>query len=142
MAIKVSIQCSRCQGKGFLPEFRHVQGGICKRCKGATSQDVVVSIGPNEVRVGTVTFSRQWFARLDRKGLIAVAAANLKPLRHPRVESNGLLMVRLAIVLALAPQDVRIRGMAALAGCSGASPDECALFSQVMNQLLQKRWVA
>jgi hypothetical protein len=26
--------CDRCNGSGYLPEFRHVQGGVCFKCKG------------------------------------------------------------------------------------------------------------
>lgn len=29
------IECPRCLGKGWLPEFRHVKGGICFLCGGA-----------------------------------------------------------------------------------------------------------
>lgn len=30
-----SITCPRCQGRGQLPEFRHVEAGVCFRCRGA-----------------------------------------------------------------------------------------------------------
>lgn len=26
--------CSRCSGSGYLPEFSHVEGGVCFRCRG------------------------------------------------------------------------------------------------------------
>lgn len=28
--------CNRCSGSGYLPEFKHVEGGICFKCKGDT----------------------------------------------------------------------------------------------------------
>jgi hypothetical protein len=27
--------CSRCSGSGYLPNFRHIEGGVCYACKGS-----------------------------------------------------------------------------------------------------------
>lgn len=31
---KLNIYCTRCAGSGYLPQFKHVQNGVCFRCKG------------------------------------------------------------------------------------------------------------
>lgn len=33
--IKVKRNCNRCSGRGSLPEFNHVENGICFKCRGA-----------------------------------------------------------------------------------------------------------
>jgi hypothetical protein len=30
-----SCECSRCGGEGEIPQFRHVEGGICFKCRGS-----------------------------------------------------------------------------------------------------------
>lgn len=29
-----SVPCDRCGGTGHLPQFNHVEGGICFKCRG------------------------------------------------------------------------------------------------------------
>ena len=33
--IPITSTCPRCNGQGRLPQFNHVQNGICFRCRGA-----------------------------------------------------------------------------------------------------------
>lgn len=33
-----TYKCTRCNGKGYLPIFSHVLGGICFKCKGSGKQ--------------------------------------------------------------------------------------------------------
>ena len=33
--------CSRCGGRGWIPEYAHVQGGICFRCYGAKYDEII-----------------------------------------------------------------------------------------------------
>lgn len=33
-SLTTSVPCYRCGGTGYLPEFKHVEGGICFRCRG------------------------------------------------------------------------------------------------------------
>jgi hypothetical protein len=27
--------CTRCNGTGYLPQFKHIEGGVCFKCRGA-----------------------------------------------------------------------------------------------------------
>lgn len=29
-----TVTCSRCLGRGHLPQYNHVEGGICFKCRG------------------------------------------------------------------------------------------------------------
>lgn len=29
-----SVPCDRCNGTGYLMQFRHIEGGICFKCRG------------------------------------------------------------------------------------------------------------
>jgi vacuolar-type H+-ATPase subunit I/STV1 len=31
---KIKIPCGKCNGKGMLPEYRHIQAGVCFACRG------------------------------------------------------------------------------------------------------------
>ena len=33
--------CSRCNGVGYFPEYSHIQGGICFRCKGVRYEEFI-----------------------------------------------------------------------------------------------------
>jgi|GEM_PF-3079553 len=35
MARTTSDPCGRCGGSGYLPQYRHVEGGVCFRCRGS-----------------------------------------------------------------------------------------------------------
>ena len=35
--IREIIVCNRCGGRGELPQYRHVEGGICFKCRGNKS---------------------------------------------------------------------------------------------------------
>lgn len=35
------IPCSRCQGTGYFPEYRHVENGVCFRCRGARFEELI-----------------------------------------------------------------------------------------------------
>ncbi len=50
--------CYRCNGKGYLPQYRHVQNGICFRCRGLkripkhlnhSLKDIEVTVDPLQV---------------------------------------------------------------------------------------------
>lgn len=32
--ITKSIPCSRCGGSGYFPQYSHIEGGICFKCRG------------------------------------------------------------------------------------------------------------
>lgn len=36
--------CCRCNGAGWFPEYRHVQGGICFRCHGAKYDEIIEEV--------------------------------------------------------------------------------------------------
>lgn len=33
--------CSRCSGTGYFPEYKHIQNGICFRCRGARFEELI-----------------------------------------------------------------------------------------------------
>ena len=46
--------CSRCGGSGYLNEYKHVQGGICFRCRGDQYEEIIEQ--RNAFRTTKVTF--------------------------------------------------------------------------------------
>ena len=37
--------CNRCFGAGWFPQYSHIQGGICFRCRGARYEELVINEG-------------------------------------------------------------------------------------------------
>ena len=41
--LAVKEGCPRCGGKGFIPEYKHIDNGICFRCRNMSAEDVNLS---------------------------------------------------------------------------------------------------
>jgi len=40
--LAVKEGCLRCGGKGFIPEYKHIDNGICFRCRNLSAEDVTL----------------------------------------------------------------------------------------------------
>ena len=52
--------CSRCNGSGYFPEYRHVQGGVCFRCLGQRFEDTVSFVRKYEIEHGISIVDTCW----------------------------------------------------------------------------------
>jgi len=101
------IVCPRCSGKGLLPHYSHVQGGICFRCVGAGIVRAEISLHVNEVQVGSERIPVGPYFKMTRKELIEVAF-NIFEMGDKCNE--GYALATLALVLGLADKTLRDRG--------------------------------
>ena len=54
-----TITCAKCNGTGHIQGFSHIQEGVCFDCNGA---------GVRVLKVGTVSFSREFINRYQQPG--------------------------------------------------------------------------
>lgn len=55
----VSIYCGRCNGSGYLPQYKHVQNGVCFACEGACINKTLFSKALEKVKLGIKSLNRE-----------------------------------------------------------------------------------
>ncbi len=115
MATNVFVKCDRCNGKGLIKCFSHVQAGVCFRCrlgKEALSAPgdffVDVAFDGKAVRVKNRVHVRMSdLTKLSRKALINAAAKEFAEMSEPGV--HGFHLIQLAAIARVADPALRAR---------------------------------
>lgn len=107
-----TMRCPNCHGHKILPQFRHIDGGICFQCGGSG----VVEIDPNAKPMPTVVRDRAWYI-WECSRILSVARSHYTERGEwldMADEEDAAMAAQFRRVLAAAPADVATRARAAL----------------------------
>lgn len=78
MSILTSSECSRCGGRGIIPEYRHIEAGVCFRCSGSGVEKTSAPRAPEPGAATAMLAIEGWCARALDIPHAGVADAVLK----------------------------------------------------------------